>query len=498
VSSKKNNNLASELLGRMRESEFNMPEALPEPQQKPKRMAISDYLHSFVNKDEFLESKRFQRFLGKTKESLDEFIKTRFSSKRGNIKKTRKDYPLQNGGEPLMRIIADGILFKIAYCYTMKKGSYVLSDVIYEEQFITSLYECMFSPTEQYMSAMIKEVIKQKKAESTETKGLEEFVKDLILSGDELVDAMPAFATIFDYFDYPDTKKWDLIPTYHEIFYYACTQSVLSLIKRKILLDPNVTPDNYVIMCKPESDEEKFSLILDIAEKIERETDNVLLSIILPEIDSKIAKSIEKTKEKDDRDREAELKRAKKEKEEAETEYMRLKHEAERYRKEIESLKRAQKEHNKEIGSINAGFRSEIDRLRKEISDITEEYDKLSEYVEELEEEEEETAGEIITIPDEIRLKRYMFVCEKGKEGYMFLEKIKETFPNSFIRFGSVDVNAAATDGMILLTKYLKHGTYWAMRDRGKEKGIPVLHCNKSSINGIIEVVMNKSKYKEI
>lgn len=490
---------------------------------------VGGYFHSFVDDSDFIASKRFERFATKVNAELNGYVTKYFMFNNMEKLKTQQ----YNGKDPLYVMLRDGIMLDIGLCFMrIEQKNADFGKEIYSTQLLSHLYPCRHSPLNYYMTKIISEYIQNNKADITafeeelkeaekEQKAMsaKEQLKQAIEAGVPLmgdtrklflgtnfvISHIPVINGIERYFEEADEKVYEGvdIPTASELYFSCITQTLKLYIKRKILFNKDISEVNWTTFCKPETEEEIFALILDIAERFDREADNVMAHVIFPLVSEKIADFI--SNDKQFKVNETEIRELKSQKEKAETEYNKaeekinkLTNELERQKTETENIKKALKEKEKEINGLNAEYKKKYETLNNTFLDLFNKHTELSEYVSMLEEEtdEETEDNEDITIPENIINKRFVFVNEKGKEGYIFNRKLKEIFPNSDVRYGVCDINAETTDAVILLTKYLKHGTYWSMRDKYRDKGIPVLHCNKSSISGIIDTVVNETRYR--
>ncbi len=167
--------------------------------------------------------------------------------------------------------------------------------------------------------------------------------------------------------------------------------------------------------------------------------------------------------------------------------------------KEVYSLKQTVAELRKNEKKASEAI-EESNKDKEKLARLQEKYDSLMEYVEMLEQQEEaelpteESNQEIIELKEdlkadeELRQKRVLFVRETEFSKFTMMSQLAEFFPNS--RFtNSAITGSEKPDIVVLLTRYVKHPTYFAVRDSAKAKKIPYLHCNCTNVNKVIENV---------
>ena len=145
----------------------------------------------------------------------------------------------------------------------------------------------------------------------------------------------------------------------------------------------------------------------------------------------------------------------------------------------------------------------ESEKAKKKYDDLKKEYDRLVEYVAMLEqqeaedlqgendtEQEEESLQEALLSDDEVRSKRVLFVREPKFSKYTMMNQLAEYFPNAKFTNSSI-TDKERPDVVVLLTRYVKHPTYFAARDSAKVKNIPIIQCNCTNINKIIREIKN-------
>ena len=162
---------------------------------------------------------------------------------------------------------------------------------------------------------------------------------------------------------------------------------------------------------------------------------------------------------------------------------------------------------DKAVKDLEKSYMAELKKIKDELKKkeaeneiLTDKVQNLNEYINDLEYDEEneyngdEEKEETIDVDRNLR---YVFVSEKGKEGYPINQTLLREFPNSKMLYGSCVIDAEATDLVVLITKYLKHGTYYGMVNQCKGKHIDYIHCNKSSLEGVLRTLATRKGYVE-
>lgn len=86
--------------------------------------------------------------------------------------------------------------------------------------------------------------------------------------------------------------------------------------------------------------------------------------------------------------------------------------------------------------------------------------------------------------------KKYVFVRNKAQEGYLIFQELAKKFPNAVFTNGIAnDIDPKNTDGVVLLTRWEKHGIYWGMRDACKAAGVPYAHCDTANLDRICSIM---------
>lgn len=207
---------------------------------------------------------------------------------------------------------------------------------------------------------------------------------------------------------------------------------------------------------------------------------------------------LEKSKNKLTRKLEDQLKTIKQltdEKTKLETEAEQIREEYQQLNQQIESkLQSAVKKATKEKAE-------EISYLKKKLKEAAEENEQLMKQLEINESKTEETSTKEDSDSDfaeafelssylKIRERKIVFVRSKYSEGFAIFDELEKAFPNAkFVDAISDSYNAKTTDCVVLMTRCMKHYTYWTMKEHSKNNEIPIVHCNSNNINIISQMI---------
>lgn len=84
---------------------------------------------------------------------------------------------------------------------------------------------------------------------------------------------------------------------------------------------------------------------------------------------------------------------------------------------------------------------------------------------------------------------KYLFVIEQGG---IEINNISNTFPNAtFVNLGKVHTlhSLRKIDLVVIMTKYIKHATYYKIKEFCKQNDVPYVHCGTRNINTIIQCI---------
>lgn len=176
-----------------------------------------------------------------------------------------------------------------------------------------------------------------------------------------------------------------------------------------------------------------------------------------------------------------------------------LKMQNEKQRVHIDSLDdsrflRQQEAYEKQIHELQTSLKKQAAKLE----DVNRKYSALKDRTAILESEaeyaEEDHAEKTTDIDTNSNL---LFVCDRAPNSGVqrTYDKMLAAFPNSRISY-DVPTTRQKCDAVVLMTRYmLTHAFYWASRDFCKDNHIPCIHCDKQSIERIIDDVTGKRRY---
>ena len=135
--------------------------------------------------------------------------------------------------------------------------------------------------------------------------------------------------------------------------------------------------------------------------------------------------------------------------------------------------------------------RKESDGLRRELLEKDEIIRRLKEQLSWQEQLTYETAKEP-TNPDgddydksAIMSKRYLFVGFQEA-----VSELQKGFPGSvFMTSANAQISGLRVDGVVLLTRFMKHNMYYKVRAEGSLKDIPLIYCNGAGMNDVCEAI---------
>lgn len=139
-------------------------------------------------------------------------------------------------------------------------------------------------------------------------------------------------------------------------------------------------------------------------------------------------------------------------------------------------------------------LQKELKKIKEEYNKLNEKYDSLLQFTEQLEApvEEDEPQEDAAAMPldETIRSKRIVFIRDKKYDNCFIMRKLYEYFYNAKFTNGiASEINANATDLIVVLTQYVCHGTYWGAKSISERKNIPMLNCRKVNLNTIVEQI---------
>ena len=148
-----------------------------------------------------------------------------------------------------------------------------------------------------------------------------------------------------------------------------------------------------------------------------------------------------------------------------------------------------------------AKLKRQLKMLENENQELREKTVSAEQYAEELHkalnEPESEAVPDITADLSAVTNKRIVFVRDKETENYTFLKRLAETFPNArFTNCIASDINAKATDLIVVFTAYVCHGTFWNAMNISRRKNIPAIVTNRANYDVIVADIVNKFQPK--
>lgn len=137
-------------------------------------------------------------------------------------------------------------------------------------------------------------------------------------------------------------------------------------------------------------------------------------------------------------------------------------------------------------------LRNKLKQEQAENAKLKAKNEALERYADSLREEESEQEGEAeFTIPDDIRIKRIVFVRDKQASGHLLFQRLAEMFPNArFSNLIASDVNAKTTDLIVNMVAYTCHGTFWGAVSTARRKDIPSIDISNKNVEIIAKRIV--------
>lgn len=140
---------------------------------------------------------------------------------------------------------------------------------------------------------------------------------------------------------------------------------------------------------------------------------------------------------------------------------------------------------------------------QRKLNKLQKQYDKLMDKYQRLlaEEEIDEAEGDLLDAEDTetagLRVTDRIYFCRTLPNNLAVAgmdERLKAKFPNSNAG-DNIPVNIDTYDAVVILTRYMKHGHYWGVRDTCKRRGVPVYHCFEWNVDAIARRLEGGSNY---
>lgn len=143
------------------------------------------------------------------------------------------------------------------------------------------------------------------------------------------------------------------------------------------------------------------------------------------------------------------------------------------YKSQLHDAQKLSKKSKDEFEKLDHKYQSALERI-KLLEDLLAEH------------ESKEIGTEEISYDPDFFKRRFIFARNKSASGYTIMKELADRFPNATFTNGIAnDFDPKTTDGVVLLTRFEKHGLYWGIRDACKNLGIPYVHCDASNLERI-------------
>ena len=87
--------------------------------------------------------------------------------------------------------------------------------------------------------------------------------------------------------------------------------------------------------------------------------------------------------------------------------------------------------------------------------------------------------------------KRIVFIRDKANENFVIMKRLAEAFPTAkFTNCIASDINAKATDLIVVFTSYVHHHTFWNATSIAKRKQIPIISTSKANYDMILNDIV--------
>ena len=137
-------------------------------------------------------------------------------------------------------------------------------------------------------------------------------------------------------------------------------------------------------------------------------------------------------------------------------------------------------------------LQKENNRLRAEKEELEEKYRSAQEFADclSLEDTDEGQAVDTVSI-EAVSNMRIVFIRDNDATGYTMMNDLADKFPNArFTNHVASDINAKTTDLVVLLTRYIKHATYYGVKGFCKAQELACIHSNYTNVDKITEDIV--------
>lgn len=294
-------------------------------------------------------------------------------------------------------------------------------------------------------------------------------------------------------------KKFDYIPSIDEVMDKEFEELCLEYIREREIQESNFNDATWYKLCKLTTKNDLFNFMVRYA----RNLNSSVWQIVKYQTDyyrslreESKAGSLKKQLSKLQAECDMNLEKEKQHSVYLENQLIAAKEKIAELERKIHMVKEeCNKQHKAEIYSTQKA-KEKVDKSNQELEEKYKALKERNKFLEELLEEAESksvSSDEKGYENDEgFFQKRYVFVRNKAQEGYLIFQELAKKFPNAIFTNGIAnDIDPKNTDGVVLLTRYEKHGIYWGMRNACKEAGVLYAHCDTSNLDRICSIMYN-------
>ena len=440
------------------------------------------YFNSFCVEDSFVETKRYSRLRQTYRKALNQFIVDNFESRLGDASNVNN---IGNYKEPIYNFCRDNIITKFsieignAICHPDEDQIKKVNNY-YCESFCYHGRASYYSPTSKYLTKFAVDFAKSlpKKVDrvqvATDSK--------LMLNVSKKITVIKAF---LNYLIRPDKSSFIGIPSFPEMFNAVFDNVFYDYIHKQISMNYTINEDNYVTYLKPQDKTDLLPLLIDINDAVITEAEGIFSEMCIPTINSEALKILKENRKILERNESEAINKCQKALDEANNSIKKFETENKALQDKVAQLEKINRDQAKEDKNTIYELNKEIKSLKKQLEEANAKYDESNEYFSLVEQSLNESQEDDDADVEIDTTKRYIFVSSKSRDGYALNNNLLKEFPNSEIKYGTFNVQANSTDLVVVLTSYVKHCTYYGIKEQCKNKGIPMIHCYKRSVNSI-------------
>lgn len=440
------------------------------------------YFNSFCVENSFVETKRYSRLQQTYRKALNQFIVDNFESRLGDASNVNN---IGNYKEPIYNFCRDNIITKFsievgnAICHPDEDQLKKVNDY-YRESFCYHGRTSYYSPANKYLAKFAVDFAKSlpKKADKVQVATDSKLMLNMSKK-------IPVISTFLSYLIRPDLSDVIGIPSFSELFNAVFDNVFYDYIHERISMDSTINEDNYVTYLKPTDKTDLLPLLIDVNDAVVTEAEGIFAEMCIPAVNSKASKILKENRKILERNESEVIDKCQKALDEANNSTKKLETENKALQDKVAQLEKVNRDLAKEDKNTIYELNKEIKSLKKQLEEANAKYDESNEYFSLVEQalnepqEDDDADVEIDTT------KRYIFVSSKSRDGYALNNNLLKEFPNSEIKYGTFNVQANSTDLVVVLTSYVKHCTYYGIKEQCRSKGVPMIHCYKRSVNSI-------------